>query len=168
MEEILQTERLRLRQFNLEDALFMMNLTNTEDWLNNIGDRNTRSEELARQYLENGNIKSYHERGYGGYLVELKETGEAVGMCGLFKREVLDHPDIGFAFLPVHYGKGYGFEAARAVLKYALEELHLPKVLGITLPSNLGSIRLLEKIGLKCTGTIKMPGDNDELLLFSN
>jgi [ribosomal protein S5]-alanine N-acetyltransferase len=168
MEEILQTERLRLRKFSLDDALFMMNLTNTEDWLKNIGDRNTGSEELARQYLENGNIKSYRERGYGGYLVELKETGEPVGMCGLFKRDVFDHPDIGFAFLPVHYGKGYGFEAASAVLKYALEELRLPKVLGITLPSNTGSIRLLEKIGLRCTGKVRMPGDDDELLLFSS
>ncbi len=168
MEEILQTERLRLRQFSLDDALFMMNLTNTEDWLKNIGDRNTNSEDLARQYLENGNIKSYRERGYGGYLVELKETGEPVGMCGLFKRDVFDHPDIGFAFLPAHYGKGYGFEAASAVLKYALEELRLPKVLGITLPSNLGSIRLLEKIGLTCTGKIKLPGDDDELLLYSS
>jgi ribosomal-protein-alanine N-acetyltransferase len=168
MEEILQTERLRLRKFGLDDALFMMNLTNTEDWLKNIGDRNTNSEDLARQYLENSNIKSYRERGYGGYLVELKETGEPVGMCGLFKRDVFDHPDIGFAFLPAHYGKGYGFEAANAVLKYALEELRLPKVLGITLPSNTGSIRLLEKIGLRCTGKVRMPGDDEELLLFSS
>ncbi|HEX5667624.1 MAG TPA: GNAT family N-acetyltransferase [Chitinophagaceae bacterium] len=168
MEEILQTERLRIRQFSLDDALFMMNLTNTEDWLKNIGDRNTNSEDLAKQYLENGNIKSYRERGYGGYLVELKESGEPVGMCGLFKRDVFDHPDIGFAFLPEHYGKGYGFEAASAVLKYALEELRLPKVLGITLPSNTGSVRLLEKIGLRCTGKVRMPGDDEELLLFSS
>jgi RimJ/RimL family protein N-acetyltransferase len=167
MKEILQTERLRIRHFNVNDALFTMQLTNTEDWLRNIGDRNTGTEDLARSYLENGNIKSYRERGYGGYLVELKETGEPVGMCGLFKRDILEYPDIGFAFLPPHYGKGYGFEAATAVLKYALDELKLPKVLGITLPSNSGSIRLLEKIGLTNRGTIKFPGDNDELLLFS-
>jgi len=167
MKEILQTERLAIRQFDVDDALFTMRLTNTEDWLNNIGNRNTGSEELARQYLENGNIKSYRERGYGGYLVELKETGEPIGMCGLFKRDILEYPDIGFAFLPGHYGKGYGFESARAVLKYALEELKLPRVLGITLPSNAGSIRLLEKIGLECQGLIKLSVDDDELLLFS-
>ncbi|HSF46592.1 MAG TPA: GNAT family N-acetyltransferase [Chitinophagaceae bacterium] len=167
MEEVLQTERLSIRRFNIQDALFVMQLTNTEDWLRNIGDRNTGTEELARQYLENGNIKSYRERGYGGYLVELKETGEPVGMCGLFKRDMLEHPDIGFAFLPAHYGKGYGVEAASAVLKYALHELQLPKVYGITLPSNLGSIRLLEKIGLSYTGVIKLPGDDDELLIYS-
>lgn len=165
---ILQTDRLRLRQFNSGDAVFMMNLTNTDDWHNNIGDRNTNSEELAKHYLENGNIKSYRERGYGGYLVELKETGEPVGMCGLFKREVLDYPDIGFAFMPDHYGKGYGFEAASAVLRYANEVLQLPKVLGITLPSNMGSIRLLEKIGLKYISMVRLSGDKDELMLFSN
>jgi RimJ/RimL family protein N-acetyltransferase len=167
MEEVLQTERLRIRRFNVDDALFVMQLTNTEDWLRNIGDRNTGTEELARQYLENGNIRSYREHGYGGYLVELKETGEPIGMCGLFKRDMLEHPDIGFAFLPAHYGKGYGLEIASAVLKYALNDLKLPTVLGITLPSNTGSLRLLEKIGLSCKGIIKLPGDNDELLLYS-
>jgi [ribosomal protein S5]-alanine N-acetyltransferase len=166
--EILQTERLKLRKFNSEDAVFMMNLTNTEDWLNNIGDRNTGSVELARQYLEKGNIKSYREKGYGGYLVELNETGEPIGMCGLFKRDVLDHPDIGFAFFPEHYGKGYGSEAASAVLKYAIEDLHIPTILGITLASNKGSIRLLEKIGLKYSGMIRLAHDNDELMLFSS
>lgn len=168
MEEILQTERLRIRKFSADDALFMMELTNTADWLRNIGDRNTGSEELARQYLENGNLKSYREHGYGGYLVELKETREPIGMCGLFKRDVLDHPDIGFAFLPGHYGKGYGYEAASAVLRYAFEKLHLTKLLGITLPSNQPSVALLQKIGLKYSGMIILPGDTDELMLFSS
>lgn len=168
MDEILQTERLRLRRFNTGDAVFMRDLTNTEDWLKNIGNRDTNTEELARKYLENGNIRNYTELGYGGYLVELKETGESIGMCGLFKRDGLDHPDIGFAFMPQYYGKGYGFEAASAVLKYALEVLHLPKLLGITLPSNKGSARILEKIGLTYTGMIRLPGDGDELMLFSS
>jgi RimJ/RimL family protein N-acetyltransferase len=168
MDEILQTERLRLRKFNTGDAAFMRDLTNTEDWLKNIGNRNTSTEDLARKYLENGNIRNYTELGYGGYLVELKETGDPIGMCGLFKRESFDHPDIGFAFMPQWYGKGYGFEAASAVLRYALEELHLPKVLGITLPSNKGSARILEKIGLNYVGLTRLSADDDELMLFSS
>jgi RimJ/RimL family protein N-acetyltransferase len=166
--EILQTERLSLRKFNLGDAAFMMRLTNTEDWLKNIGDRKTGSEELSREYLENGNIKSYHERGYGGYLVELKETGEPIGMCGIFKRDGLEHPDIGFALIPEQYGKGFGFEAASAVLKYAIEVLGIPTVLGITLPTNKASVRLLEKIGLRYAGMVRLAGDSDELMLFTN
>ncbi|HLO79371.1 MAG TPA: GNAT family N-acetyltransferase [Chitinophagaceae bacterium] len=168
MDEILQTDRLRLRKFNTGDALFVRDLTNTEDWLKNIGNRNTATEELAMKYLENGNIRNYTELGYGGYLIELKETGEPIGMCGLFKRESFDHPDIGFAFMPQWYGKGFGFEAASAVLKYALEELHLPKVLGITLPSNRGSARILEKIGLNYIGLTRLTPDDDELMLFSS
>jgi RimJ/RimL family protein N-acetyltransferase len=85
MEEVLQTERLRIRRFNTHDALFVMQLTNTEDWLRNIGDRSTGTEELAQQCLEIGNIKSYQDRGYDRYLVELKETGEPIGMCGFFR-----------------------------------------------------------------------------------
>jgi RimJ/RimL family protein N-acetyltransferase len=70
--------------------------------------------------------------------------------------------------MPTWYGKGYGFEAASAVLRYALEELHLPKVLGITLPSNEGSARILEKIGLNYMGLTRLSAEDDELMLFSS
>lgn len=167
MEEILTTDRLRLRKFVTDDAPFVMELTNSADWLANIGNRNTGSLELTMQYLENGALKSYRENGYGGYMVELIATGQPIGMTGLFRRPGLDHPDIGFAFMPEHYGKGYASEAAHAVLGYARDTLKLPIILGIVLPSNKGSVRVLEKIGLQFRGMVVMPGDTEELMLYS-
>ena len=55
---------------------------------------------------------------YGLYLTSLKEDGTPIGICGLIKRETLEDVDIGFAFLPAFWGRGYAFEAAAAVLAH--------------------------------------------------
>jgi RimJ/RimL family protein N-acetyltransferase len=163
---ILETERLRLRRFTLDDSGFILALLNSAGWLRFIGDRNVRTVEEARQYLENGPLKSYATNGYGLSLVEKKDDGEAIGMCGFLKRDTLDSPDIGFAFLPDFTGKGYALEIADAVLKHAKEKLGLSEIAAITLPDNVRSIRLLEKIGLTYQQKISFAGN--ELVLYSN
>ena len=164
---ILETERLRLREFTTDDTQFILELLNSPGWLEFIGDRNIKSVEQAKVYLENGPIKSYRENGFGLSLVETKDNGLKIGMCGIIKRDNLDHPDIGFAFLPQFTGKGYAFEIARATLTFALNTLKLQVINGITLASNERSIRLLEKIGLKFIKPFHFPNDEEELLLFS-
>ncbi|MHC2992484.1 hypothetical protein OB13_13145, partial [Pontibacter sp. HJ8] len=122
----------------------------------------------ARHYLENGPLKSYAEYGYGLSLVERKEDQKAIGMCGILNRDTLDHPDIGFAFLPEFNGNGYAFEIASATMNYAKDRLKLSKIAAITIPANVRSIRLLEKIGLRFTRTFCFPDRDEELLLYSN
>ncbi len=87
-------------------------------------------------------------------------------MCGILKRETLDHPDLGFAFLPEYIGKGYGFEAATATLAFAKDTLNLQTLCAITVPYNQKSIRLLEKVGLKFSKHICFPNNTEELLLY--
>jgi len=166
MKTVLESERLILRKFNLTDTKFIIQLLNSEGWIKYIGDRNIKTEEQAKEYLLNGPIKSYHENGFGLSLVELKITNEPIGMCGLIKREGLDHPDIGFAFLPEFIGKGYAFEIAKEVMNFAREELKLSYVLAITIPTNETSIKLLGKIGLKFESMFSLPNNNEELMLF--
>ena len=168
MNYILETERLRLREFILSDADFIVALLNSPGWLQYIGDRNVRTEEQGRNYLENGSLKSYRANGYGLWLVELKEDKTPVGMCGIINRETLYNPDIGFAFLPEYVGKGYAFEAASATMAYARDVLKLTTILAITAPENQRSIKLLEKLGLRLTSTFNWPETNEELLLYSN
>jgi RimJ/RimL family protein N-acetyltransferase len=100
-------------------------------------------------------------------LVETKEDRNAIGMCGIIKRDNMENPDIGFALLPASYGKGYAVEIANATLSYAIHELGIPKVAAITLPGNIKSIKLLERIGFKLIKTINSD-NNEELLLYSN
>jgi len=168
MKSFLETDRLFLRQFDLSDAGFILQLLNTQGWLEFIGDRNVIKEEDAEAYLLNGPIKSYQTNGFGLSLVSLKDGEVPIGACGLLKRDYLDDADIGFAFLPEFIGKGYGYESASAIMSYAKNELNISRVLAITVPYNVASIKLLEKIGFRYEKIFKMPDDDEELFLYSH
>ena len=168
MEIVIETERLILRKFTLEDAPFVLELVNTSAWLQFIGDRNVYTVEESENYLRNGNLKSYAEHGFGFYLVATKESNEAIGMCGLVKRDSLEDIDIGFAFLPNSIGKGYGYEAASATLDYALNVLKLGRIVAIVDPQNASSIALIKKIGLKYEKMVQISTNDIELMLFGN
>lgn len=145
---VLETERLLLRPFTTDDAPFVLTLLNEPSFLRFIGDKKVRNLDDARQYLLNGPIASYNAHGFGLLLVELKDSKTPVGMCGLLKREELPDPDIGFAFIPDYWGKGFAFEAATAVMNDARETLKLKRILAIVDPVNDASIKLLERLGL--------------------
>jgi RimJ/RimL family protein N-acetyltransferase len=167
MKYILETGRLRLRQLGSEDAPFILELLNSPGWIAFIGDKNVHTALEAREYIMNGPVKSYEVNGFGLYLVERKGDRLPIGMCGLIRRETLEYPDIGFAFLPEFTGKGYAFEIASATMTYAKNVLKLPVVLAIVLPANQRSVQLLEKIGLSFQQFITSP-KNEELMLFSS
>jgi len=163
----IETERLLLREYNLNDVPFIFKLMNSEGWLKNIGDRNIKTHEDAEAYMQKNYLGSYEKQGFGPYLVTLKEDGTPIGSSGLYKRDNLDFPDVGFAFLSEFANKGYAYESAQAVMDYASEKLKLQTIVGITLPENTSSIKLLKKLGLSEIGTYKYD-DGEELLLFSN
>jgi RimJ/RimL family protein N-acetyltransferase len=161
---ILETKRLRLREFTPDDSNFIIELLNSPEWIEFIGDKNVRTETQAIEYLQNGPLKSYTQNGYGLWLVETKD-GLPVGMCGIIKRDSLENPDIGFAFLKEFTGKGYAYEIASATLSYAMNELKISKISAITLPHNTSSVRLLKKIGMKLIRSFASQ-NGEELLLF--
>ena len=164
---VLETDRLILREFNTDDAPFILSLLNEPSFLRYIGDKKVRNLEDARQYILNGPVATYDRHGFGLYQVELKDTHTPVGMCGLLKREELPQPDIGFAFLPDFWNQGFAYEAANAVLTDARERLKLNRILAIVNPDNDASIKLLEKLGLKFERNLKLDTDRDEVKLFA-
>jgi RimJ/RimL family protein N-acetyltransferase len=155
----LETKRLILRQLTTADTALILALLNDADFLRFVGDRGVRTEEEACVYLANGPLASYARHGFGPYAVELKRGRVPIGICGLFKRDHLPDPDLGFAFLPAARGRGLAREAARAVLADSSTRLGLPRVLAIVDPANERSVALLERLGLAATGTL--PGDNE-------
>lgn len=168
MHTILQTSRLQLRELALSDAPFILGLLNSPGWLRYIGDKKVKTEEQAQQYLQEGPLKSYLQNGFGLYLVVRTKDQCPIGMCGILKRDGLDKPDLGFAFMPDYQGKGYAYEAAAATMQWAAERLKLASVYAITLPENNHSIRLLNKIGMRYIRYIKLPDSETALLLFSS
>jgi RimJ/RimL family protein N-acetyltransferase len=168
MNYILETTRLRLREFVHEDSEFIIELVNSPGWIENIGERNIHTKEEAVRYIENGPMKSYAQHGFGLCLVETKEANQPIGMCGILKRDNLETPDIGFAFLPQYHGKGYAIEMASATLNFAREKLSIPIMSAITLAKNSSSIKVLEKLGLSFRKVIHVAETKEDLLLFNN
>ena len=162
----LETQRLLLRPVVATDASFLVQLLNTPAWLQYIGDRHVHNEEQALTYMRNGPQKSYADHGFGLMLVEQRKDRKPIGLCGLLKRDYLSFPDIGFALMPAHEGQGFAHEAAEAVLRDAVHR-GLQEVGAITIPNNVRSVRLLEKLGLSFQRHIAVPPKGEELALYT-
>lgn len=165
--KILETKRLILQKVSLEDVGVILELLNEPSFIQNIGDRGIRTLDDARGYIADRLIASYEKYGFGMYLVIVKDTGASAGLCGLVQRDGLEDVDIGFAFLPRHWSKGYATEAALAVKEHAKDTIELKRLVAITDPNNQGSIRVLEKIGLEFEKVVRLSEDDIELKLFA-
>ena len=166
MTTILETERLCLRKLVVADAEFIHGLMNDPDYLEYIGDKGVKTVADAERFLESVAIKSYEDNGFGHYVVSLKTDGTLIGTCGYVKRDELEDPDIGFAFLPEFRKHGYALESATAILDFGIDVLGFKTLSAITTQNNERSGRLLEKLGFSFDRLISMP-NGDELRLFT-
>lgn len=168
---IATTARLSLDWLTPDDADFIVKLVNDPQWLAFIGDKAVRTRADAHTYLNAGPLDMYDRLGYGLYRVSLRahepQADEPIGVCGLVRRDALDGPDLGFAFLPAGRGRGYALEAAQAVVAQAFGPLALPRILAITLAHNQRSCRLLERLGMTVRGAVRVPADGPDKLLYS-
>jgi len=164
---VFETDRLVLRRLTEEDAPFILRLLNEPSFLEHVGDRGVRNLADAKQYILSGPVISYGRHGFGLFLVALKDGGAPIGICGLLKRDALDDVDLGFAFVPESWSKGYAFESATATLAYAHDVQHLKRVVAITSQDNVASISLLVKLGFFFERMVLMPGDRHEVKLFA-
>lgn len=164
---VLETQRLILRRLTTDDAEFIFGLVNEPSFIRNIGDKGVRTLEDARQYLLNSPIESYRRHGFGLFRVDLKEGGTPIGMCGLLKRDTLEDVDIGFAFFPRYWSKGYASEAAAAVMEHGRKTLGIARIVGVVSPDNQGSINVLQKLGLKFERMVRLAPSDIEIKLFS-
>lgn len=162
---VIKTSRLDLRELDFNDAEFILQLLNEEAFIRFIGDKGVRTLSDARDYILQGPMDSYARNGFGLYAACLRDA-TPIGICGLVKREGLNDPDVGFAFLSRYWSLGYAVESAAAVLAHAREVLGLKRVVAITSPDNWSSIRVLEKIGLKYERMIRLVDHSPELKLF--
>jgi len=149
-----------------DDAEFILRLVNEPSWLQFIGDRGVRNLDDARAYIRNGPMEMQARHGFGFYVLELKDDGPPIGICGLIKRDYLADVDIGYALLPEYWAKGYAYEAAAAVASYAAKELNLKRLVAITTEDNLRSVKLLGKLGLRYERMVAAPDGGRELMLF--
>lgn len=165
---VLTTERLTLRLLEMEDAAFIQQLYNTQDFLQFVGDKQIRSLADAREYIQDNILAMHRQHGVCLLLVELTESKEKLGVCGLIKREELKQHDIGYGFKPSAYGQGYGYEAGQAVLNYARQNEAIGELVALTSSDNTASRALLTKLGFSYIKVQQPISDKVELLLYQN
>ena len=163
---ILLAERTIVDRISEEDAPFFVELVNTPGWLRFIGARQVSDVDDALKYLRNGFLRSYRDHGFSYYLVRRELDQKAMGVCGFLKKPELQNPDFGFAFLPQHVNQGYAHEACWAVLEYGVTTFGFEVLDAVTVPDNVRSIRLLEKLGFQREGTLKEASTKETLVLF--
>lgn len=156
----ISTARLEIAPLAASDAYFIRELVNTEGWLKFIGNRNITTGTEAVAYIEK--INSNENIAY--WVVRLKSDEQSIGIITYIKRDYLDHHDIGFAFLPEHTNKGFAYEATSTVLGRLVVELKLPRILATTIPENISSIKLLQKMGLGFEKEIEI--NNEKLHVY--
>jgi [ribosomal protein S5]-alanine N-acetyltransferase len=161
------TARLRLRPLDTGDAAVIHELLNEPGWLRFIGDRGIRTLDDASRYVQ-GPAASRQKNGFALDAVTLKDEGTPIGICGLIKRDALDDVDIGFAFLQRFSSHGYATEAAAAVLAQGHRQFGLKRIVAITAPDNLASIRVLQKIGMRYEKTLDLGEHGGENCLFAS
>ncbi|MCD9856519.1 GNAT family N-acetyltransferase [Epilithonimonas sp. JDS] len=163
-----ETERLILKPADLEDADFFLELYNLPSFIKHIGDRNLRTKEDAENYISNRFLPQIEKLGFGNYVVIHKELNEKIGAVGVFVREGIDVPDIGFSFFPDFEGKGFAYEAAVNLMEIVKTEFGMEKLSAMTSDENLSSQRLIERLGLQFKKYVIFPDDNEELRYYEN
>jgi RimJ/RimL family protein N-acetyltransferase len=145
----------------------MFAIWNDPTFVRFVGDRGIETLEMAETAMREGPLHLYDTYGYGPFRVIRQSDGSDAGVCGLYRRDNLDAPDIGFAFLPGYRGMGFGYEASCAVLRHARDDLKLETIIAIVSPQNTASIGLLEKLGLCYDKALRMPGEDENVGLYS-
>lgn len=139
-----ESERLKLREWTLDDSSWLYELNSNPNVIKFTGDAGFSDEQKAHQLI--ATYPNYQRDGYGRWMVCLKESGVPIGWCGL-----KNNPwgiDLGFRFFEKYWGQGFGYEAAKATVDWARDK-GLERLIGRTLSENKGSIRILEKVGMK-------------------
>lgn len=162
MKPIIETKRLILRKFNIHDYEAVFEFGSNKKVQKYTGDKMIESLEEAKIIIKNVWYKDYKKYGYGRWAVIYKPENKIIGFAGLKYLPEFNETDIGFRFLPEYWGKGLATEASKEIIKYGFEKLHLDKIIGIAVAENIGSCKVLEKIGLKFYKIDEYDGDGKE------
>lgn len=148
MTPIIETKRIILRKFVATDYKAVYEFNSNPEVQKYTGDELIQTEERAKELIAKVSFRDYEEYGYGRWAVVYKPENRVIGFAGLKYLPEFNETDIGFRILPEYWGKGITSEVSKEIIKYGFEELNLKKIIGIAMPENIASCKVLEKIGL--------------------
>ena len=147
---ILETDHILLREFveSDVDAFFALGTDPRITRFTHDPGGGFTSVDQAREILRAHPFEDYRRHGFD----------EVIGFVGLKRLPDMDEVDLGYRLLPDYWGQGLATEAARAALDYGLSQLGLERIVAFVDPENLGSKRVLEKLGMRCEGQVDYDG----------
>lgn len=168
MNDVLETERMVLRAFTLDDVDAMFELNSDAEIIRYVGNTPFKSMEEARSSLIEGPLRDYEVYGYGRFACVLKESGKVIGFSGIKYLTEIDENELGYRFLPQYWGLGLAKEAARAVIPFARARLKMSRLVSAIHPDNTGSKNVVSKLGFRYEKEIRLSFVQDSHLeLFS-
>ena len=153
-----ETDRLILRAITGDDAEAFYQLNSHPEVMRYTHDTLMPSAKDAREAIESH--PDFDTVGYGRWGCVLKGEETIIGFCGLKYLEDLNAVDLGYRFLPEYWGKGLATEACLASVQFGFDVLNLKQIIGLVIPENLASIRVLEKVGMTGKGPVSYDGLN--------
>lgn len=146
---ILETERLILRKLTLDDLDALAAIYSDQE-VRQFFPEGTLTYEEAKEELEWIIDVYYGQHGFGLWATILKETGEFIGRCGLLPWTIEEHAEVEVAYLldKPYWGQGLATEAARAIVAYSFEQLHMTRLICLIDQGNQRSINVATKIGM--------------------
>lgn len=144
---ILETERLWMRKFMVEDAEDMYLLNADPDVLRYTGDKAFESVEESYKFIEKYN--PYDTEGFGRWVCVTKDTNEVIGWCGLRMQYDINMVDLGYRFHKRFWGKGYATESGLASIEHGFKDHNLDVIIGRAAHDNIASINVLKKCGMQ-------------------
>lgn len=145
---ILQTPRLFLREYVLDDVDDILPMFADAEVMRYIGDGKPRTRHKVAERIARS-IDDYQRLGFGLWAVVGKETGRIIGRCGLQILPGTEEVEIGWLLERASWGKGYAIEAARATIEYGFQHLLLTHIVAVAVPQNERSIAIMNKLGMK-------------------
>jgi len=151
---LIETPRLKMREFTLNDLDAVYAFSVNEEVTKYTGDLGmVKTKQDAMDVITNVWQAEYKKYGYARYALLCKKTDKVIGFCGIKYLPEEQRPDVGYRMLPEYWGKGLGFEALKATMDYAKNELKLDNIMAEAVVENIASNKMLLKVGLKHVDT---------------
>lgn len=162
MKTSIATERLLLRELLPSDDFGMFELDSKPEVHKYLGNKPVKNIAESRAYIENIR-QQYSDNGIGRWAVILRESGEFIGWSGLkyYRNSVNNYQnfyEIGYRFIPEHWGKGYATESALAFIDLGFNEMKIDVIYAYADKDHFGSINVLEKLGMQYVNSFDYDG----------
>lgn len=167
MDAVLETPRLLMRAFTLDDVDAMYQLMTVPEVIRYAGNKPAQSKQDVLDYLQQHPLRDYQVYGYGRFACVWKETGQVIGFSGIKYLEEIQETELGYRFLPEFWRKGLASEAGQAVIEFA-QGLGLERLVAVIHPQNEGSQQVALRLGFTLESKTKLSLIEEcDLLLFS-